>query len=310
MITNSPVKKLKGNTCIIIAGPTAVGKTACAIQLAQHFKTQIISADSRQCFKELHIGVAKPSVEELQAVPHHFISSHSIQDEVNAAVFEQYALQKVNDILAVNDIAVLVGGTGLYIKAFCEGMDEVPPADAAVRRQVIDAYEQQGIEWLQQQVARHDALFYARGETKNPQRLMRALEVVLTTGRSITSYQTQQKKQREFNIVKIALELPRELLYQNINYRVNQMVEQGLVAEVNSLLPFKKLNALQTVGYKELFDYFEGITSLDAAIEKIKLNTRHYAKRQLTWFKKDAAWKWITPQHPLSALLADISLER
>lgn len=307
MITDALYKNTKGKTCIIVAGATAVGKTAFAIQLAQFFNTQIISADSRQCFKELNIGVAKPTAEELQAVPHHFINSHSVKDEVNAAVFEQYALQKADEIFSANDIVVMVGGTGLYIKAFSEGIDEVPQVDAALRRQIIAAYEMDGIEWLQQQVAEHDPVYFAKGEIKNPQRLMRALEVKLTTGKSLTSYQTQQKKQRGFNIVKIALELPRELLYQNINKRVDMMIEQGLVEEVNALQSLKNLNALQTVGYKELFDYFEGKMSLEKAVEQIKQNTRHYAKRQLTWFKKDTEWKWVSPQYLPSALQADIS---
>lgn len=310
MITNSSNKNTKGKTCIIIAGPTAVGKTAFAIRLAQYLGTQIISADSRQCFKELTIGVAKPSVQELQAAVHHFINSHSVNDEVNAAVFEQYALQKVKEIFTVNDVAVMVGGTGLYIKAFCDGMDEVPPVDAALRQQVIAGYEQNGLEWLQQQVAEQDPVYFTKGEIKNPQRLMRALEVKLATGRSITSYQLQQKKQRDFSIIKIALELPREELYENINARVDSMMADGLAEEVKELLPYKHLNALQTVGYKELFNYFEGAISLQKATEQIKQNTRHYAKRQLTWFKKDAEWKWITPQYPLSKLLADISWEK
>lgn len=308
MITAPPYNNTKSKTCIIIAGPTAVGKTAYAIQLAQYFNTSIISADSRQCFKELTIGVAKPSEEELQYVPHHFINSHSVNEEVNAAVFEQYALQKINEIFVSNDIAVMVGGTGLYIKAFCEGIDEVPAVDAAVRQQIIAGYEHNGMEWLQQQVEAKDPFYFEKGEIKNPQRLMRALEVKLSTGNSITSYQTQQKKEREFNIVKIALELPRETLYQNINKRVDSMIAEGLVEEVRGLLPLKNYNALQTVGYRELFEYFEGNTTIEKAIEQVKQNTRHYAKRQMTWFKKDPEWKWINPQYRLSALLEDTSL--
>lgn len=279
-----------------------------AIQLALHFKTEIISADSRQCFKELNIGVAKPSVKELQAVPHYFINSHSVHENVNAVLFEQYALQKINEIFADHDVAVMVGGTGLYIKAFCEGMDEMPAVDEALRQQIIAGYEENGIEWLQQQVEEKDPVYFAKGEIKNPQRLMRALEVKLSTGKSITGYQRQQKKERTFNIVKIALELPRETLYQHINRRVDIMVEQGLMEEVKALLPLKNLNALQTVGYRELFDYFEGAVTMEKAIEQVKQNSRNYAKRQLTWFKKDPEWKWVTPQYPLSALLADISL--
>jgi tRNA dimethylallyltransferase len=279
-------------TCIVIVGPTAVGKTALAVQLAQHFNTTIISADSRQCFKELNIGVAKPTAEELQLVPHYFINSHSINEEVNAASFEQYALHKVNEIFAQHDAAVMVGGTGLYIKAFCNGIDEVPAIEPAVREKIIAHYEQNGLEWLQGEVEKNDPVYFAKGEIKNPQRLMRALEVKLSSGKSIIDFQTRQKKQRDFNIIKIGLELPKEQLHKNINHRVDVMMEQGLLAEVQNLLPCKNLNALQTVGYKELFDYFDGNITLANAIERIKINTRQYAKRQMTWFKKDEEVKW------------------
>ncbi len=284
-----------GKTCIIIAGPTAVGKTALAIQLAQYFNTQIISADSRQCFKELNIGVAKPSAEELQLVTHHFINSHSINEEVNAAIFEQYALQKVNEIFTQHNTAVMVGGTGLYIKSFCNGIDEVPAIDSFIREKIITGYEKNGLEWLQNEVEKNDPLYFNQGETKNPQRLMRALEVKLSIGKSITAFQTRQKKQRSFNIIKIGLELPKEQLHKNINHRVDAMMQQGLLAEVEKLLPYKNLNALQTVGYKELFGYFDGSLTMAGAIERIKINTRQYAKRQMTWFKKDTEIKWFSP---------------
>jgi tRNA dimethylallyltransferase len=283
----------RGKTCIIIAGPTAVGKTALALQLAQHFNTSIISADSRQCFKELNIGVAKPSVEELQLVTHYFINSHFINEEVNAASFEQYALQKANEIFTKHDIAIMVGGTGLYIKAFCNGIDEVPAIDPAIREEIITHYEQNGLEWLQSEVKKNDPVYFAKGEIKNPQRLMRALEVKRSSGKSITEFQTRQKKQRDFNIIKIGLELPKEALHKNINHRVDVMMGQGLLAEVENLLPYKSLNALQTVGYKELFEYFDGSTTLTNAVERIKINTRQYAKRQMTWFKKDAEIEWM-----------------
>ena len=282
-------------TCIIIAGPTAVGKTSLAIQIAQHFNTGIISADSRQCFKELNIGVAKPSAEELKLVKHYFINSHSIQDEVNASIFEQYALQSVTEIFKQQDIAVMVGGTGLYVKTFCNGIDEVPVIDPVVREKIIADFEWEGLVWLQHEVEKKDPLYFAKGETKNPQRLMRALEVKLSTGRSIIEFQTQQKKKRDFNILKIGLELPKEQLHKNINSRVDAMIKQGLLAEVKTLLPFKKLNALQTVGYRELFGRLAGDMPLEDAIEIIKINTRQYAKRQMTWFKKDDEIKWCEP---------------
>ena len=283
-------------TCIVIVGPTAVGKTALAVKVAQHFNTKIISADSRQCFKELNIGVAKPSPAELKLVEHYFISSHSVKDEVNAAVFEQYALEKINKIFAAADVAVLVGGTGLYVKAFCQGIDEVPHIKQQVREKIIADYEWEGLQWLQQQVEKNDPVYFAKGETKNPQRLMRALEVKLSTGRSITEFQTQQKKQRPFSIIKIGLELPREQLHQNINSRVDAMMQAGLLDEVKKLQPFKKQNALQTVGYRELFGHLAGDLSLEDAVEIIKINTRQYAKRQMTWFKKDEEVKWTAPE--------------
>jgi tRNA dimethylallyltransferase len=300
----------KNKTCIVIAGPTAVGKTAFAIKLAQHFNSQIISADSRQCYNELHIGVAKPSVEELQQVPHYFINSHSINDNVNAAVFEKYALEKANEIFLVNDIAIVVGGTGLYIKAFCEGIDEMPAIDEAIRNKIITSYTNNGLTWLQQQVQINDAVYFAQGEIQNPQRLMRALEVKLSTGNSITTYQTQKKQTRNFNIIKLALELPRQELYNRINNRVDAMMDTGLLQEAKGLLPQQNLNALQTVGYRELFNYFNGAISLPKAIDLIKQNSRHYAKRQLTWFKKDVTYKWLSPSTQMNYVLANILQEK
>jgi tRNA dimethylallyltransferase len=282
-------------TCIVIVGPTAVGKTPLALQVAQHFNTEIISADSRQCFKELNIGVAKPSIEELQLVKHHFISSHSIHDEVNTAVFEQYGLQKAKEIFTRNDIAVAVGGTGLYVKTFCQGIDEVPLVKPGIREKITANYEWEGLEWLQEEVKKNDPEYYEKGEIKNPQRLMRALEVKLSTGRSIIEFQTQPKKQRDFDIIKIGLELPREQLNKNINARVDAMMKAGLLDEVKKLEPQRKLNALQTVGYRELFGHLQGDLSLEDAVEIIKINTRQYAKRQMTWFKKDEEVNWCEP---------------
>lgn len=298
MAAQNILPQIKGKTCIIVAGPTAVGKTAFAIKLARHYNTEIISADSRQCFREMDIGVAKPSAAELSEVKHHFISSHSVTEAMNASLFEAYALQKITAVFSTHDVAVMAGGTGLYIKAFTEGMDEVPAVSPAIRDAIIGTYETEGLAWLQQQVAIHDPVYFAEGETQNPQRLMRALEVVQGTGRSILDFQKQQKKQRDFDIVKIGLDLPREVLYSNINRRVNVMMQQGLLDEVKALQPYKNLNALQTVGYRELFDYLDGKISLERAVELIQQNTRHYAKRQLTWFKKDTSWQWVTPHHP------------
>ena len=278
---------------IIIAGPTAVGKTAIAIEIAKHFGTEIISADSRQCYKELNIGVARPTQEELAAVPHHFIASHSIHETVNAGIFEQYALDKLQEIFQHNDIAVMVGGTGLYIKAFCEGIDAMPEVTELVRKEITSAYEQYGLSWLQDQIKILDPEFYVVGEMQNPQRLMRALEVFKATGKSILHFRRGQKAERDFKIVKIALDLPKEILHRNINNRVDKMLEHGLLDEARLLIPYQHLNALQTVGYKELFDHFNGKISLPDAIDEIKKNTRRYAKRQLTWFKKDKEYVWL-----------------
>lgn len=281
------------NTCIVIVGPTAAGKTALAVEVAKHFSTGIISCDSRQCYKELTIGVAKPSVEELESVPHHFINSHSIHDAVNAAVFEQYALEKAAHIFTKNRVAVMVGGTGLYVKAFCDGIDEVPQVDAVVRAAVIEKYNSLGIEWLQTQLQENDTHFFYNGEMKNPQRMMRALEVKLSTGRSLLDFHSKQKKKRDFNIIKIGIEMPRKVLIERINKRVDVMMLAGLEKEVSSLLPYREMNALQTVGYRELISYMNNEISLSEAVEAIKVNTRQYAKRQMTWFKKDSTIQWF-----------------
>jgi len=283
-------------TCIVIVGPTAVGKTSLAVQTALHFQTEIISADSRQCFKELNIGVAKPATEELEQVKHHFISSHSIQDEMNTAVFEQYALDKAAVIFKHHDMAVVVGGTGLYVKTFCQGIDEVPVVDEKIRKKINADYEWEGLEWLRKEVEKNDPLYYAKGEIKNPHRLLRALEVKLSTGKSIIEFHTQPKKHRDFNIIKVGLELPKEQLHKNINGRVDAMMKAGLLEEVKELVPYKKLNALQTVGYRELFGHLAGDLKLEDAVEIIKINTRQYAKRQMTWFRKDEEVKWCEPE--------------
>lgn len=282
-------------TVIVVCGPTAVGKTSVAIQLAKRLHTEIISADSRQCFKELNIGVARPSIDELNAVPHHFIATHSIQEEITAAYFENYALEKVNKLFTKHDFVVVAGGTGLYIKAFCEGLDAIPKIDESIRKNIISNFEKHGIGWLQNEIAKKDALFYEQGEIKNPQRLMRALEVVEATGKSILSYRKEEKANRDFRIIKIGIELPKEVLHQNINKRVDAMMVEGLLNEIKSVMPYRKTNALQTVGYTELFDFLDGNTTLEKAVDLIKIHTRQYAKRQLTWFRKDKEIQWFLP---------------
>ena len=281
-------------TVIIIVGPTAVGKTAFAIALAKYFNTSIISADSRQCYKELSIGVAKPTTAELAAVKHYFIGTHSINEEVNAGVFEKYALDAVATIFETNSVAVMVGGTGLYIKSFCEGIDDMPSIDPALRNSIISDYETNGLEWLQHQVAAKDPIYWeSTHEKNNPQRLMRALEILLATGKSITHFQSAQKITRPFNILKIGLSMPREILNERIHNRVDAMMQKGLLQEVTSLLRNANRNALQTVGYQEMFAHLSGEITLEDAVALIKQHTRQYAKRQMTWFKKDNQIHWL-----------------
>ncbi len=308
MTINLPHSK----TVIIVVGPTAVGKTALSLQLAQHFKTAIISADSRQCFKEMSIGTAKPSQEELAQATHYFVNSHSVHDEVNAGVYEQYALNACDEIFVNNNVAIMVGGTGLYVKAFCEGIDIMPIIPAEIRASIIEQYQANGLEWLQHELQTKDPLFWETAEQQNPQRLMRALEVFETTGKSINDYRSNIAVERPFNIVKIGLEMPRELLIKNINLRVDAMMQSGLLDEVKSLQAVQHLNALQTVGYKELFAYIQGDCDLATAINQIKINTRQYAKRQMTWFKKDTEIYWLTNNKnvgvDVQTLLAEMGL--
>jgi tRNA dimethylallyltransferase len=282
-------------TVYIVMGPTAVGKTNFAIALAKVLNTEIISADARQCFKEMNIGVARPSAAELKAVPHHFIASHNVTEEINASYFENWAIEKATSLFNSNEAVVMVGGTGLYIKAFCEGLDLIPAIEASIRENIIQQYEKLGLRWLQKEVAVKDPIYWEKGEQKNPQRLMRALEVKLGTGSSITNFQNKKAVERPFKIVKIGLELPREELYNRINARVLTMIEDGLENEVRGLQDAAHLNALQTVGYSEWKDYFEGKISKEKVIENIQQNTRHYAKRQMTWFKRDPAITWFNP---------------
>ncbi len=290
---------MKQKTCIIICGPTASGKTDIAIDVANHFNTQIISADSRQCFKELGIGVAKPSLEELSTIHHYFINSHSIAENISAANFEQYALECINEIFKTNDVAVMVGGTGLYIKAFCEGLDDIAKTDEQIKIEIDKNYAALGIVWLQEKIKEEDPWYFEKGEIQNPQRMMRALEVMRNTGKSIIVHQKKIKKERDFNIIKIGIEITRAILYERINTRVDKMMTQGLEKEARALHPQKILNALQTVGYRELFDYFENKITLEKAVELIKQNTRHYAKRQMTWFKKDGDIIWLASENVL-----------
>jgi tRNA dimethylallyltransferase len=284
----------QAKTALIIVGPTASGKTKLSLSLASRYSTAIISADSRQCYRELNIGVAKPSQDELRQCRHYFIDSHSIHEKVDAVVFEQEALAAAQKIFSANEVSIITGGTGLYVKVFCEGIDEMPAVDPEVKIRVEEVWRSGGVNALQQWVTEIDPGFLlATKEKDNRVRLMRALEMKLSSGRSILDFREGQKKQRDFTIKKIGIEWPREILYQRINARVDNMMEAGLLEEVRSLYPHRDLKALQTVGYQELFDHLDGKYSLDEAVDKIKQHTRNYAKRQLTWFRKDSNVEWM-----------------
>ena len=282
-------------TLIVVVGPTAIGKTALAITLANHFNTEIISADSRQFFKEMAIGTAKPDAEELAAAKHHFIDSHSVSQLFSTGDFEVEALKTIDNILCNHNTAIMVGGSGLYINAVVNGLDEMPEIDLSIREKLNKQFETEGINAIQTQLAEYDPEYFAKVDQQNPQRMIRGLEVFLSTGQKLSSMLSATKKQRPFNIVKIGLNTDRAVLYDRINLRVDKMMELGLLDEVKSLLPYRKFNALNTVGYAELFDYVDGKVDLETAVSAIKQNTRRFAKRQLTWFRRDEEIKWFEP---------------
>lgn len=294
---------------ITIVGPTAIGKTALSIKLANHFNTEIISCDSRQFFKEMAIGTAVPSEEELNSAKHHFIQNKSIFENYTVGDFEKEALLKFNDLFKNNDYAVLVGGSGLYVNAILKGFDTFPEIDSKVRDEVKSNYELYGLTYLLEKLKETDAEYYdfilkTNSQTlQNPQRLMRFVEVSLGTGKPYSSFLNQEKKQRDFIPIIIGLEANREELYNRINLRVDQMLEHGLVEEARKLYENRNLNALQTVGYRELFDYFDEKTSLGFAIEEIKKNTRRFAKRQLTWFKRTENIDWFNYQTDVQKII-------
>lgn len=281
---------------IVIAGPTAVGKTDTAIKVAQHFGTEIISADSRQCYREMSIGTAKPNAAELAAVHHYFIDSHSITEELNAGDYEQLALGYCNAIFEKQDYAVVCGGTGLYIRALCEGIDDMPKTDRIIEKELQEAYETNGIEWLQALVSEEDPEFYLQAEQQNPARLIRGLAFKRSHGISIIKFRSGHKKDRPFQMIKIGLDLPREILYDSINKRVDIMIQEGLWEEASHLYSQRALKNLQTVGYSEIFQCLEGSIDKEKSIELIKQHSRNYAKRQLTWFRKEDGFKWFAPQ--------------
>ena len=280
-------------TLIVIAGPTASGKTEAAIEVAKKHQTEILNADSRQFYREMSIGTAAPTPKELLEVKHHFVHHISILDQYDVATYEQDALLVLNKLFLDHDTVVLTGGSGLFIDAVCKGIDPMPDIDPSVREQVNALYREGGLAILQQEVQRLDPEYYTIVDRKNPRRLQRALEVCLQTGQPFSAFRTQHAAHRDFNIVKYALLWDRKELYNRINQRVERMLAQGLVDEARGLYPYRHLNALNTVGYKELFDYFDGKCNLVEAVEQIKLNTRHYAKRQMTWLRKDNEYQWI-----------------
>jgi len=284
------------NTLIVILGPTAIGKTKLAIDIAKTFDAEIISADSRQFYKELKIGVAAPTDEELKVVKHHFVGHFSINEYYNVSKFENDVLEFLDGYFQNKRYAVMASGSGLYIDAVCKGIDELPDPDDNLRRQLKKTLKNNGLEPLLKQLKQLDPEYYDIVDLNNPNRIMRALEVCLKTGKTYTSLRNNKPKKRDFEIIKIGLNRPRKELFEIIENRVDKMIEQGLLDEVKGLLKYKNLNALNTVGYKEIFDYFDGNCILDQAIEKIKTNTRRYAKRQLTWFKKDNSIHWFHPE--------------
>ena len=281
---------------IVIVGPTAVGKTPLAIQVAQHFKTEIISADSRQIYKELEIGTAKPRHHELQQVKHHFINNKSIEEEYDAGKFGREAREAIDLLFERHQHVVMCGGSGLYVKAVIEGFDELPEVPLDIRAKIIASYDSKGLAWLQEEVALHDPDYFQVVDRKNPQRLMRALEIINGTGKKFSGFLKKEKTALPFEVVKIGLELDRKELYDRIDTRMDAMIENGLFNEAQKFFKIRQLNSLQTVGYQEAFEFFEGKIDQEEAIVLMKRNSRRYAKRQLTWFKKDKTIRWFHPE--------------
>lgn len=280
-------KYQKNRWLVVITGPTASGKTDIAISIARWFNTEIISADSRQFYKEIPIGTAAPLPSQLKLVKHHFVGHLSIHDQYNVSKYQSEVLSLLEKLWERNNVVVMAGGSGLYINAVCNGIDELPDPDTLLRKQLENTFHEKGIAALQEQLKILDPEFYNQVDLKNPKRLMRAIEVCLQTGKKYSSLRKNRPQPRNFNILKIGLELPRNELFERINMRTGKMINAGWLQEAENVFPWRHLNALNTVGYKELFDYLQGKTDLDFAIEKIKTNTRRYAKRQITWFKKD-----------------------
>jgi tRNA dimethylallyltransferase len=297
--------QVPGKALVVVAGPTAVGKTDLCLWLAQVFDTEIVSADSRQFFRQMNIGTAKPAPAELAAVKHHFINSHHIGEEYNAGTFETEALQTLAAIFQDKQMAILTGGSGLYLRAVCEGMDQMPEVDPAIRQRLMQDLEQQGLPVLLEQLRQLDPDYYQQVDQANTQRVIRALEVCRASGQPYSGFRGRQLPARPFRQIKIGLERDREELYQRIDARMDQMIGQGLLEEARALYPFRHHNALQTVGYKEIFDFLDGKYDWAEALRLLKRNSRRYAKRQLTWFHKDQDFAWFHPEDR-TAILAHI----
>jgi tRNA dimethylallyltransferase len=280
---------------VVIVGPTAVGKTPLGIELANYFNTEIISADSRQMYMELHIGTAAPSDLELSMAKHHFIKNKSVANYYNASMFELEVINKLTELFQKHDIVLLVGGSTLYVDTVCDGIDDLPTIDLKLRSELTQKYKEEGIEYLRQQLKILDPEHYSKVDLRNPNRILKAIEVSLMTGKPYSSLLTAPKKQRDFNIIKVGINRDRADLFDRINRRVDYMVSAGLIDEVKELQAFRDTNALKTVGYREIFDYLDEKISLEDAIEQIKTNTRRYAKRQITWFARDKAMLWFHP---------------
>jgi tRNA dimethylallyltransferase len=294
-------------TLIVIAGPTAVGKTALSIKVASYFNTEIISADSRQFYREISIGTAKPSAEQLSLVKHHFINNKSLKENYSVADYETEALAMLDTLFKTHEVVICAGGSGLYINALCNGLDELPKTDEAVRLDLQKILDEIGIISLQNMLKEKDENHFNKMDIQNPQRLLRALEILIVTGKKMGDVYSQTPKVRPFNILKICLNAERDLLYQRINERVDEMVKNNLEDEALAWYHLKKLNALNTVGYREFFDYFEGVYSYPEAVDKIKQNSRNYAKRQLTWFRKDEQYKWFDSNNELELVIPYIN---
>ncbi|OEY71506.1 tRNA (adenosine(37)-N6)-dimethylallyltransferase MiaA [Salegentibacter salarius] len=290
------------NYLINIVGPTAIGKTSLAIQLANKFDTEIISADSRQFYKEMRIGTAVPSADELQAAKHHFIQHISIEDNYNVGDFESEAIQKLDELFQNNNIVIMVGGSGLYTKSVLEGLDYFPEVSLEIRQELNLKLEKEGLDTLQQQLHKLDPDYYKIVDLENPHRVIRALEVCISSGNPYSSYLNQPKKKRNFTAISIGLSADREIIYDRINERVDLMIDEGLLDEAEGLFTKRELNALNTVGYKELFAFLEGKDSLETAVSEIKKNTRRFAKRQLTWFRKDRETNWFEYKTPVEEI--------